>query len=190
MCSLFTICLSDSFTTRLTSCLCIGPICFRTHDVFSVRVCLRCSGKFVEEICFTICLCISPDLDGSRGTTKMCPEKHTRYVSRYVCSLVRTYTGKGHPKQGTICFTICLFISPDLDGNRGTRKMCPGINDMFHDMFVLQDKEITISRSISILMHNFEAHCIASATCWFGLWLIGTQLQLGGEGKREGGGTD
>jgi hypothetical protein len=30
-------------------------------------------------ICFTICLCISPDLDG-------------------------------------ICFTICLFISPDLDG--------------------------------------------------------------------------
>jgi len=41
-------------------------------------------------ICFTICLFISPDLDGHRAT---------------------------------ICFTICLFISPDLDG-------------MFHDMFV------------------------------------------------------
>jgi hypothetical protein len=45
----------------------------------------------------------------------------------------------------TICFTICLFISPDLDGNRGTRKqMCPErptkgptmFHDMFHDMFV------------------------------------------------------
>jgi hypothetical protein len=22
-------------------------------------------------------------------------------------------------------FTICSFISPDLDGNRGTTKMCP-----------------------------------------------------------------
>ena len=27
-----------------------------------------------------------------------------------------------------ICFTICLFISPDLDGHRH--------HDMFHDMFV------------------------------------------------------
>jgi hypothetical protein len=29
-------------------------------------------------ICFTICLCISPDLDGNRGTTKMCPERQTK----------------------------------------------------------------------------------------------------------------
>ena len=35
-----------------------------------------------------------------------------RYVSRYVCSLVRT----------AICFTICLFISPDLDGNTDPAK--------------------------------------------------------------------
>ena len=32
-------------------------------------------------------------------------------------------TGTGHPKKIyvcylKICFTICLFISPDLDGNR------------------------------------------------------------------------
>jgi hypothetical protein len=26
-------------------------------------------------MCFTICSCISPDLDGNRGTTKMCPER-------------------------------------------------------------------------------------------------------------------
>jgi hypothetical protein len=30
-------------------------------------------------------------------------------------------------------FTICLCISPDLDGNRGTTKPH---HDMFHDMFV------------------------------------------------------
>jgi hypothetical protein len=30
------------------------------------------------EVCFTICLCISPDLDGNRGTTKMCPERPTK----------------------------------------------------------------------------------------------------------------
>jgi hypothetical protein len=80
---------------------------------------------------FAICLCVSPDIDGM-------------FVSRYryVCSLpvVRTWTGTGHPKwiinperptkdlrpkYDTVCFTICLFISPDLDGH-----------DMFHDMFV------------------------------------------------------
>jgi len=62
----------------------------------------------------------------------------SRYVSRYVCSLVRTWTGTGHPKMGInperpticfticlfisqICFTICLFISPDLDGHRAPK---------------------------------------------------------------------
>jgi hypothetical protein len=79
----------------------------------------------------------SPDLDGYRA-------RHvSRYVSRYVCVLV------------PICFTICLFISPDLDGNRGTRENVPRethkgsryvlsetdrapkmFHDMFHDMFV------------------------------------------------------
>jgi hypothetical protein len=37
-------------------------------------------------ICFTICqsLCMSPDLDGSRGTTKMCPERPTKGLDVYV----------------------------------------------------------------------------------------------------------
>ena len=29
------------------------------------------------------------------------------------------------PEQGTICFTICLFISPDLDGYRAPRGINP-----------------------------------------------------------------
>jgi hypothetical protein len=66
-------------------------------------------GPDMFRYVFTICLCISPDLDGNRGTTKMCPgmfsrethkghETQVRYVSRYVCSLVRTWTGQGHPR--------------------------------------------------------------------------------------------
>jgi hypothetical protein len=47
-----------------------------------------------NPICFTICLFISPDLDGhtAQGTKmKYCPDMFKpRYVSRYVCSLVRT----------------------------------------------------------------------------------------------------
>jgi hypothetical protein len=60
---------------------------------------------FVAPVCFTVCLCFSPDLDGYQGTKNetLSPERPTRYV-----------------------FTICLCISPDLDGNRGTTKMCPG----------------------------------------------------------------
>jgi hypothetical protein len=34
--------------------------------------------RCVFTICFTICLCISPDLDGNRGITKMCPERPTK----------------------------------------------------------------------------------------------------------------
>ena len=42
-----------------------------------------------------------------------------RYVSRYACVLLWTL-------YGTICFTICLFISPDLDGHRAPKmKYCP-----------------------------------------------------------------
>ena len=33
------------------------------------------------------------------------------------------------------CFTICLFISPDLDGYRAPKKALT-LQDMFHDMFV------------------------------------------------------
>jgi len=57
-------------------------------------------------ICFTICLFISPDLDGHRAPT--------------------------------ICFTICLFISPDLDGYRapknGSQKWMAE-SDLRFDMF-------------------------------------------------------
>ena len=72
----------------------------------------------------------------------------SRYVSRYVSVhkfvLVRTRTDVFHdmvardmfhdmfPKRFTfdpftICFTICLCVSPDLDGNWGTKNetMCP-----------------------------------------------------------------
>ena len=50
---------------------------------------------------YVLCFCItgSPDLDGT---------KNLRYVSRYV--------------GFTICFTICLFISPDLDGYRAPKR--------------------------------------------------------------------
>ena len=54
------------------------------HDIVQqvcFTICLLCF-----TICFTICLFISPDLDGYRAP-KM---KYSRYVSRYVCSLVRT----------------------------------------------------------------------------------------------------
>jgi len=43
-------------------------------------------------MCFTMCLFISPDLNGHRA-----PKNRARYV-----------------------FTICLFISPDLDGHRAS----------------------------------------------------------------------
>ena len=87
-----------------------------------------------------------------------------RYVSRYVCVLVRTWTGTGHqkPNNRQCCFTVCLFISPDLDGYRAELTLrdpenCKvpipkyeatvlhehlstgypnSTNDMFHDMFV------------------------------------------------------
>jgi hypothetical protein len=60
-------------------------------------------SSLTATICFTICLCIGPDLDGNQGTTKMCDRSVTRridydifhdltrYVSRYVCSLVGRY---------------------------------------------------------------------------------------------------
>jgi hypothetical protein len=44
----------------------------------------------------------------------------SRYVSRCVCVLVRAWTVsryEGYEASYTICFTICLFISPDLDSS-------------------------------------------------------------------------
>ena len=96
-------------------------------------------------VCCTICFCVGPDLDGYRTPNTTCISDITN-VSRYVCSLVRTWTGTGHPKWGmnparpqnmnptrctrmkkstkvmsTVCFTVCLFISPDLDGHRAPK---------------------------------------------------------------------
>jgi len=109
----------------------------------------------INKICFTICLFISPDLDGhsapQNGSTIRFKKvmsldldgyvsrydsstrtgggsnvRELRNVSRYVCVSVRAQ-GKG-PENGRecfhdmfvldICFTICLFISPDLEGYR------------------------------------------------------------------------
>ena len=44
-------------------------------------------------------------------------------------------------KQEKICFTICLFTSPDSDGNRAQKNETltparPATDDMFHDMLV------------------------------------------------------
>jgi hypothetical protein len=47
----------------------------------------------IKWICFTICLCIRPELCFT------------------ICLWNRAKT------KNTICFTICLCISPDLDGN-------------------------------------------------------------------------
>jgi hypothetical protein len=58
-----------------------------------------------------------------------------RYVSRHVCVLVRTYQdGNRGTKNETICFTICLFISLDLDGQRAPDMFHPhqGIKTRFH----------------------------------------------------------
>jgi hypothetical protein len=50
----------------------------------------------------------------------------------------------------TICFTICLFISPDLDGHRAPKmKYCP--TDMFHDMFTALD---TVSAIMFTICHH------------------------------------
>jgi hypothetical protein len=105
-------------------------------------------------LCFTICLFICPDLDGNRGTTKMCPERPTK-VSKpkyeadmfhdmfvHLSGLRREprhwYKKRMCPERPTkgpetqirshrlmfasshlpyYVFTICLFISPDLDGS-------------------------------------------------------------------------
>jgi hypothetical protein len=56
---------------------------------------------------------------------------HDKFHDKF-CVLVRT----------TICFTICLCISPDLGGYQGNKNGLDGIHfffpppDMFHGMFV------------------------------------------------------
>ena len=73
---------------------------------------------------FTICLFISPDLDGHRAPKmKYCPRRghcltlSSKYMfhDMFIYPLIRT-------KPYAICFTICLCISPDLDGYRAPKK--------------------------------------------------------------------
>ena len=56
------------------------------------------------------------------GCYDMFHDMFLRYVSRYVCSLVRLRQVNDIFIHNTryvsaICFTVCLFVSPDLDGN-------------------------------------------------------------------------
>jgi hypothetical protein len=71
-------------------------------------------------LCFTICLCISPDLDGYRyqGNKNETLTPRDRFIGGWPASLKqRTVSFEALlPVSFTICFTICLFISPDLDG--------------------------------------------------------------------------
>jgi hypothetical protein len=76
------------------------------------------------------------------------PFTKLRMFSRYVCVLSPDQLDGNR----YVCFTICLCISPDLDGNRGTKKMrhCAPRDrgtknetcieslktQLFHDMFV------------------------------------------------------
>jgi hypothetical protein len=88
---------------------------------------MNVGSKFAmfRYVCFTICLFISADIDGSRA---------------FVFTICLFISPDLDGNRGT-SFTICLFISPDLDGNRGTRKtkMCPEgqvCSRYVHDMFV------------------------------------------------------
>jgi len=73
---------------------------------------------------------ITCDQDQQTGApSNKIPSWETRRdVSRDVCALVRTSTGTEHQKSSQhftmICFTICLFNSPDLAGNRAPQTTC------------------------------------------------------------------
>jgi len=68
----------------------------------------------------TICLCIT-----STGSA----DGRFNYSARYFCARLSCFTicpGFSWLKlRFTICFTIPVCLCPDLDGNRGTTKMCP-----------------------------------------------------------------
>ena len=81
----------------------------------------------------SVCLCVSPDLDGYRYRAtgqeerNIDPERPTKgpkthmicFVSRCVCFTIcfDNFT----IEIVVACFTICLFISPDLDGHRAPK---------------------------------------------------------------------
>ena len=65
----------------------------------------------------------SPDLDGFRkmfhGMLCRAPKKGKFRGNMTLCFTIFLFIS---PDLDGICFTICLFISPDLDGNRALRK--------------------------------------------------------------------
>ena len=74
-------------------------------------------------VCFTVCLFISPDLDGYRASlTLRDPEICKVPTPKYEAAALHEHLSTGYPSLTTICFTICLFISPDLDGHRAPKK--------------------------------------------------------------------
>jgi hypothetical protein len=76
-------------------------------------------------------------LDGYQGN-----KNDGRYVWTSGCPYGFTICLCFSPLCHTICFTICLCmfiticISPDLDGNRGTKMKHFDVLKVFHDMFV------------------------------------------------------
>jgi hypothetical protein len=100
----------------------------------------------MATICFTICLFISPDLDGHRA-----PNGRSRTdVSRM--------------------FHECLFISPDLDGHRAPKNRACFTNvcmfhDMFHDSFtILTLFGFTICLGTGILNHRASEYSCSAKT--------------------------
>jgi hypothetical protein len=93
------------FTTCFTTCL----------EKFLAVIHTESRDMFVSRY---VCV-YSPDLDGNRGITKMCPGRptkgprymfHDMFVSRYVCSLVRPQTldfGTLRNTSRFLHFTIC-----------------------------------------------------------------------------------
>jgi hypothetical protein len=74
------------------------------------------------------------------GTTRYVYKKVRSMVRSTICFTICLFISPDLDDMfRNVCFTICLFISPDLDGNRATstKKNVPReTHDMFHDMFV------------------------------------------------------
>jgi hypothetical protein len=69
-----------------------------------------------------VCLFINPDLDGHQAPkngslTLRDPENCKVPKPKYEANALHSHPSIGYP----ICFTICLFISPDLDGHRAPK---------------------------------------------------------------------
>ena len=123
----------------------------------------RCHRKRYRNttVCFTVCLLISPDSDGYRA-----PQMRLRYVSRYVCSIVPTWTGIGHPKishdmfqhtNNPVPFSFQPFIKHRIRDSLSAILIRPTVvfHDMFHDMFLL-------SSAVSLLIGSVVSSVVKS----------------------------